>query len=519
MPSNSIYLADVRGEGGHLTVGTPEKISTWKGYNNQPSFSADGLSILYVSYRDTQSDIYRYDIGSQSTSQVTKTRESEYSPQPMPGFPRFSVIRVEGDSTQRLWSFANDGTRASPVFPKQKGAGYYCWIDNSRAAMFVIGKNDTDSLKIVQLYDNPEPVIATNIGRCLQRVPIKGGLCYVQRKDDTTSFVEVYDLKAHKNYQLLKTLPGSQDFVWTKNDDIIMAKGSKLYICRPPDESKWTEFADFSRQGLKNITRLALNPSNDKIAIVEAEDQNSVQLSPLWTVHIDEVDRSNQSTFEHLCTEQASRRTAIYQRSGFFANPSYEFVTDDGVYYSMRSRSAYEELDHSPLYPDSVLTMIKAMVTPLDDSIHPALRFHHNELWTFDIDGSFVPAEANGHPLLLDNVRLHKDMVRPGMGDLYDSAIAMTRRAFVAAKLSKICISFYSSFGSGENMYVWFGKSKDDCDQSAVEEELQNNAEAWKEYGAAKDILGRCVLNSSDKHGVVRRDLNNLDSAVSFLGF
>src|ERR1043165_5982756 len=62
------------------SLGRPINITRRAGYDNQPSFTPDGRSVLYTSTReDGQSDIYRYDIAAQTTARVTSTPESEYS--------------------------------------------------------------------------------------------------------------------------------------------------------------------------------------------------------------------------------------------------------------------------------------------------------------------------------------------------------------------------------------------------------------------------------------------------------
>src|SRR6266571_3420478 len=80
---------------GKLKLGQPVKITNWAGYNNQPSFLPDGKSILYTSIREKQADIYRYDLRAASTTQVTNTPESEYSPTMMLDGKSISVVRVE----------------------------------------------------------------------------------------------------------------------------------------------------------------------------------------------------------------------------------------------------------------------------------------------------------------------------------------------------------------------------------------------------------------------------------------
>src|ERR1022692_1899814 len=80
VPTTDIYLLDMKVKHGKYAFNNPQKISDWKGYNNQPYFTPNGKSIYYVSYRNKQSDIYRYDLDSKSTTQFTNTPEDEYSP-------------------------------------------------------------------------------------------------------------------------------------------------------------------------------------------------------------------------------------------------------------------------------------------------------------------------------------------------------------------------------------------------------------------------------------------------------
>src|SRR5262245_8822220 len=75
-----IFLAPLTMQGGRPVVGTAVNITNAPGYDNQPSFTPDSRSILFTSNRDgRQTDIYRYDVASKSTTRVTNTTESEYS--------------------------------------------------------------------------------------------------------------------------------------------------------------------------------------------------------------------------------------------------------------------------------------------------------------------------------------------------------------------------------------------------------------------------------------------------------
>ena len=94
----------------------PRNVTDRDAYDNQPFFLPDGKSFFYTCHQDDgQMDTCRYDLSEQSITRVTDTSEGEYSPTPMTNGSRFSVIRVESDGTQRLWTFSMNGTEpASP---------------------------------------------------------------------------------------------------------------------------------------------------------------------------------------------------------------------------------------------------------------------------------------------------------------------------------------------------------------------------------------------------------------------
>jgi len=250
---------------GNFKVGEPVKVTDWAGYNNQPSFLPDGKSILYTSIREKQADIYRYDISGAITMQVTNTPESEYSPTLMPDGKSISVVRVEGDGTQRLWKFPLAGGAPSLVLEKIKPVGYHLWIDSDTLALFVLGKPNT--LQLVDLRSGKAEVIAENPGRILRRVPHENKFSFVHKVSDQEWLVKIFDLKTRNIVTFIKTFPGAEDYAWTPSGVLLMANGSKLFA-RQKSDFAWIELADFSNAGLKNITRIAVSPKGDRIALV-----------------------------------------------------------------------------------------------------------------------------------------------------------------------------------------------------------------------------------------------------------
>jgi dipeptidyl aminopeptidase/acylaminoacyl peptidase len=247
------------------SLGRPVNITKRSGYDNQPSFTPDSRSIFYTSTRDdAQSDIYRYDIASAATTRVTKTPESEYSATVMPDGRRFSGIRVEKDSTQRLWSFAPDGSDAKLVVPSLKPVGYHAWLDANTLVMFVLGR--PNALVLGDLRSGKMDTLARSIGRSLSRLPNGDGFAFAQIADSAT-MLKGMDPARLRTWDIAPLPRGTQDIAWLSDGSMIAGAGSRLIIWRK-GATAWADVADLSGEGVTEITRLAVSPDGKWLALV-----------------------------------------------------------------------------------------------------------------------------------------------------------------------------------------------------------------------------------------------------------
>jgi WD40-like Beta Propeller Repeat len=267
-PSSDIFLLDVTEKRGQMRLGQPVKITDWAGYNNQPSFLPDGRSILYTSIRDKQADIYRYDLRGGETNRITNTPESEYSPTLMLDGKFISVVRVEADGTQRLWKFPLAGGPPSLVLENIKPVGYHSWLDDHTLALFILGSSGKPhTLQLVDLRTGKAEVIAENPGRILRRLPRQNKLSFVHKLSEQEWIIKAFDLKTRKITDIVKTFTGVEDYAWMPDGVLLMARDAKLFARKNSDWA-WLEIADLSKAGLKSISRIAVSPKGDKIAIV-----------------------------------------------------------------------------------------------------------------------------------------------------------------------------------------------------------------------------------------------------------
>jgi len=267
-PPSDIFIVDVRKENGELKLGQPKKITNLPVYNNQPFF-LDGHTILYTSFRDKQTDIYRYDIRTGKTTQVTNTPESEYSPTLMPDGKNISVVRVEADGAQRLWKFPLASGAPSLILENVKPVGYHHWIDDHTLALFILGGAEKPNfLEIFDLTTGKSEFVAENPGRVIRKIPNQKNFSFVHKVAKDHWEIKSYDFRVHTTASLIATLPGVEDYAWLPDGKLLMAKDSKIFAVAPLTAAKWTEVANYLIGGVTKITRIAVSPSGDRIAIV-----------------------------------------------------------------------------------------------------------------------------------------------------------------------------------------------------------------------------------------------------------
>ncbi len=252
-------------------------ITNSPGYDNQPSFRPDGGAILFTSIRGgTQTDIYRYDVASGATERVTNTPESEYSPTVTPDGAHISVIRVEADGTQRLWQFprfAAPGAAPELVLKDVKPVGYHAWVDDHTLALFVLGQPAT--LQIADTRTGKAESFVAGINRSIQRIPGRSTISFVQRipaaggNDAAVLKISELDPASHIVTPLVNAVAGAKeaDLAWMPDGLLLMADNDVLYGWRG-GELEWKKLADLAALGLHGVSRIAVSPKGDRIALV-----------------------------------------------------------------------------------------------------------------------------------------------------------------------------------------------------------------------------------------------------------
>ena len=289
-----VFLVPITRAGGELRIGVPQNVTHRDGYDNQPSFSPRSDALFFTSNRgDGQSDIYRNDFSNGLTTAVRKTSpESEYSAMTTRDSSALTVIRVEADSTQRLWRMPLDGSAPSVMFPSIKPVGYFAQADDSTWVLFVLADPATNTpitLQVAAVGHEGARVVARNVGRSLHRIPGSTRVSYVQ-KSSTGWWVMSLDPKSGVSDTLVRTLEGSEDMAWVDSTTVVSGKGSQLFTWRR-GTADWQKAADFDFARIGSITRVAVSGNGAWLAMVaEQTPRISTTASKLAPVKVSAAD-------------------------------------------------------------------------------------------------------------------------------------------------------------------------------------------------------------------------------------
>jgi hypothetical protein len=263
-----IYLFDLIQNDSVLSISNPINISENKGYDNQPSFLIDGSGILYSSTRFDQTDIVLYNIENQTKAWLTNTLGSEYSPLQTPNKKYFSAIYLDNDDTQLLWKYTF--RRKKPkVLIENLTVGYHAWLNKNIIVSFVLG--DPATLEVSNLKYKIKYPIDKNIGRSIHKIPGSELVSFISLEHEDAEIYSINPLNSEKEF-LADALEDSQDMAWTTDQTIIMGRDDKLYKLKVGVDKTWIEFASLKPLKLTGITRIAVSPLGNKIAIVVDED-------------------------------------------------------------------------------------------------------------------------------------------------------------------------------------------------------------------------------------------------------
>ena len=146
-------------------------------------------------------------------------------------------------------------------------------MNADQLVLFVLGaQGKPATLQIASVKTGKAEVAAEGIGRSLHRIPGTPLASFVHREGEDF-WVKQIDLASKKVEPLVKAVAGSsdRDMAWMPDGKtILMSSGTKVFSWTR-GAAGWTEVFDAARHQLGAVSRLAVSPKGDAIAMVVAE--------------------------------------------------------------------------------------------------------------------------------------------------------------------------------------------------------------------------------------------------------
>lgn len=265
MPETDIWLFKIEKKDNILSYTNPLNITHRAGYDNQPTFSLDGKSILYVVIDSTkQADIYQYNIGKKMAINLTKSQVSEYSPTVLPNGLGFSCVVVEKDSAQRVWKLNLDGQFHSIAHEGADSIGYHTWLNNDTLLYYKL--TNPHSLRALNIKTNEDHWLCDHPTRAFKKIGNTSNFIYAIKDSIHTEF-RIYNsaLRESKVYTTYPT--ANEDFIWHPELGLIKSENTDLMRYNE-QTSKWELLFSFSNLGIKKITRFVFDSKTKQLAIV-----------------------------------------------------------------------------------------------------------------------------------------------------------------------------------------------------------------------------------------------------------
>lgn len=264
LPDTDLWLAelDAKVPG---KIRSASNITNRPGYDNQPSFSKNGKLIYFTSiHEDKQADVYSCSVGSKKIEQITKTKESEYSPNETMFGNYLSVLHVTIDSIQtvklldlKTFSITNSN------FSSFDSAGYYHFLNADTLLYYKLTQPHT--LRYFVNSSKAEGVLAEHPCRTFKMVNRYSFMFGIKDSSSTRYFL--YDVRLQKASLYATINSVNEDMIWHPVHGLLISDKATI-LNYSVAQAKWNVLYDLASFGIKKITRFCFDPKNKYLVVV-----------------------------------------------------------------------------------------------------------------------------------------------------------------------------------------------------------------------------------------------------------
>ncbi|MSU48857.1 MAG: hypothetical protein EXS37_07190 [Opitutus sp.] len=288
LPETAVWVARLDLAAG--TVAAPRRLTESKGYNNQPAFVTDGSALFFVSDRTGAIQIYRHELASGETTQLTSDPGNKFSPMPLPDGRGFSAVRViapeAGSGVESknppVWRYSAEGKPIGPVIDVRR-VGYYAWLGAEHLALFLVidGEKDLSELVQADIASGKTALLSKSPGRSFARTPDGARVAFVDKSEPKRWKIVAMKPGDERPQFIVDTPVGatgekdgdrSEDWCWLPGGSILMANGGKFLRWDGKPGGRFQVLTDLGDLG-GNIRRLAVSRDGRHVAFVVQRPQ------------------------------------------------------------------------------------------------------------------------------------------------------------------------------------------------------------------------------------------------------
>ena len=274
--NTEIFLFDLQTQNSIIEVSNGKNISNNEGYDNQPSFM-NGENILFASTRKGQTDIAQYHINYKSKTFINYTKGGEYTPLKMPNKNAISAVRLDDDGKQRLYAYNLSNGEPTELI-KDLVVAYYTWYDDNTTVSAVI-EDEQLNLYVTTISTGKSRKYATKVGRSFHNIPNSNLVSFIYKESAERWQIRSLNPTNGITRLIANTMDGVEDICWLNNKTLLSGKNGVLYKLTLKKDNNWKKVADLSAYGIKDISRLAINPEGNKL-LIAAEIGSEASNSP-----------------------------------------------------------------------------------------------------------------------------------------------------------------------------------------------------------------------------------------------
>ncbi|HEX8254756.1 MAG TPA: hypothetical protein VF846_16550 [Thermoanaerobaculia bacterium] len=273
--TTEVWLGALDMREGRFRVSDLKNISNHPRYDNQPSFAPDGTSLLFTTEAESLSETglgvhaVRYFL--QDGRSVPLKRARGFSPTTTTDGRSFMTLR-EGT----VWLHDYDGTPRRTLLPQVKTAGYFTRMDENRWVLFMNEKE-----RHIALWDERRGSLSRLVPNAITapyRIPGQQAVTFVVQEGDTKKLMQLDLTENGASDRELATIPFATGgaHVWTSSGTLLMASANAIHEWSPTAPEAWPVVHRFTEADLQGITRIALSPAEDRIALVSTPNDLTV---------------------------------------------------------------------------------------------------------------------------------------------------------------------------------------------------------------------------------------------------